>query len=52
MLAIFAKGRLRTHADRKDDDVRLQPLAGSREDFQRAIGRLLESGHAIVELEV
>ena len=43
--------RLRTHADRQDHDVRRMALAGTREDFQRTVRGLLESGHAVIEFE-
>ena len=43
--------RLRAHADGEDHDVRRMGLAGTRNDFQRAIGHLLEFGHSVIEFQ-
>ena len=42
---------LRAHADPEDHDVRGMRLAGIRQDLERTVSRLLETGHSVTESE-
>ena len=48
----FGERRLRPHADREHHDVRRVGLPGAREDLERAVRGLAESGDAVIELEL